>query len=155
MAKVIQLGDYIREVAFRKNLSDREVARRSRGEIAASYVGDIKKGEATNPTVEKLQALARGLGCSEDELFRVARGLPIEDVDDPVETELLEKFKRLSPERQHDILKLLDFFDTMDTTQYQSGQVAHTPVEGSIEPSEPHPMLSHPMAQPTQKKGGK
>jgi len=149
------LGDYIREVTDRKDLSDREVARRSRSGITPSYIGNIKNGRVDNPSVKKLQALARGLGVPEDELFRVARGLPIDKVANPVESDLLEKFKRLSPERQQEILKLLDFFDSMDTIQSQSGQVVPTSVEGMIEPSEPQPMLSHPMAQPTKKKGGR
>jgi hypothetical protein len=81
--------------------------------------------------------------------------MPIEEVDDPVEAELLEKFKRLSHQRQHEILKLMDIFESMDITQFHSGQGVPTTGEGVITPSEPHPMLSHPMAQPNQKKGGK
>src|SRR5215475_2675443 len=96
-AKKIKLGDYIREVTDRKDLSDREVARRSRSGITPSYIGNIKNGRVDNPSVKKLQALARGLGVPEDELFRVARGLPIDKVANPVESDLLEKFKRLSP----------------------------------------------------------
>jgi transcriptional regulator with XRE-family HTH domain len=59
-----------------KQLSSRDVEARSQGKIADAYVLKIKKGITTNPTVSKLQALAVGLGVSEDEIFKIARGLP-------------------------------------------------------------------------------
>jgi transcriptional regulator with XRE-family HTH domain len=122
VVKKIKLRDYVREVASQKNLSDREIEKRSRKGITASYIGDIKNGQVDNPSVKKLQALARGLGVSEDEIFRVARGVPIEEADNPVESQLLEKFGRLSGERQQEILKLLDFYDSLDLNIHPAGQ---------------------------------
>jgi len=56
------------------------------------------------PSVEKLQALAQGLGVPEEDIFRVARGLPLEEAENPTETALVTKFHRLSEGRQQEIL---------------------------------------------------
>lgn len=115
VAKMTKLSEYVRDVVSRKGLSSSEVQKRSRNQISFGYVNDIINERTTNPSVEKLQALARGLGVPEDDLFRVARGLPIEEVANPIEVDLVEKFKRLSKERQDEILALLDFYDARDT----------------------------------------
>jgi transcriptional regulator with XRE-family HTH domain len=57
-----------------KRLSRRDVQVMSGWKITDAYVGSIINGRARNLSVEKLQALARGLGVDEDEIFRVARG---------------------------------------------------------------------------------
>jgi transcriptional regulator with XRE-family HTH domain len=46
--------------------------------ITEGYVRSITRGAASNPSVKKLQALAAGLGVEEEEIFRVARGLPVD-----------------------------------------------------------------------------
>jgi transcriptional regulator with XRE-family HTH domain len=114
VAKIKPLSDYVREVIEQKNLSGGKIEKRTRKAITASYINDIKNGASVNPSVKKLQELARGLGVSEDEIFRVARGLPIEEVDNPVEAELLTKFNYLTPHRQQEILKLIDFYYSAD-----------------------------------------
>ncbi|MCI0488256.1 MAG: helix-turn-helix transcriptional regulator [Blastocatellia bacterium] len=70
------LKGYVKRLLKQKKMTLREVQRRSGGQITQAYVGAIVKGVHSNPTVEKLKALARGLGVDEDELFRAARGLP-------------------------------------------------------------------------------
>jgi transcriptional regulator with XRE-family HTH domain len=57
-----------------KNLSRSDVKLRSGGEITDSYVSAIISGVATNLSVEKLKALARGLRISERKLVDVAFG---------------------------------------------------------------------------------
>ena len=69
------LAKYIARVLKEKRLSLRDVQVMSESKITDAYVGSILRGRATNPSVEKLQALARGLGVDEDEIFRVARGV--------------------------------------------------------------------------------
>ena len=69
------LANYIARVLKEKRLSLRDVQAMSDSKITDAYVGSILRGRASNPSVEKLQALARGLGVDEDEIFRVARGL--------------------------------------------------------------------------------
>jgi transcriptional regulator with XRE-family HTH domain len=70
------LSGYVRGILSQKRLSFRDVQRRSGGRITQGYVGAIVNGRYANPSVEKLKALAAGLGESEEEVFRVARGLP-------------------------------------------------------------------------------
>ena len=69
------LSHYVDRVMKEKHLSRRDVKLRSGGEITDSYVSGIISGSATNLSVEKLKALARGLRVREMELIRVAFGL--------------------------------------------------------------------------------
>src|SRR5262245_26506542 len=69
------LSDYVRRILSQKRLSFRDVQRRSGGRITQGYVGAIVHGRYANPSVEKLKALACGLGENEEVVFRVARGL--------------------------------------------------------------------------------
>jgi transcriptional regulator with XRE-family HTH domain len=67
------LRQYVKRTLKLKRLSLRDVQRRSGGDITQGYVGAIIKGTNSNLTVDKLKALARGLGVDEDEIFLVAR----------------------------------------------------------------------------------
>lgn len=69
------LSHYVDRVMKEKHLSRRDVKLRSGGEITDSYVSGIISGSATNLSVEKLKALARGLRVREMELIRVAFGI--------------------------------------------------------------------------------
>ena len=68
------LGRYVRQRMEARGLSARQVAERSGNKITAAYVTGIMKGSAANPSVEKMKALAEGLGVARDELFDVACG---------------------------------------------------------------------------------
>src|SRR5215469_7787870 len=68
------LAEYVTRIMEQKGLGPLEVQERSEGQITDSYVGSIKSGKQKNPTVSKLQALAKGLDVDEDELFLIARG---------------------------------------------------------------------------------
>jgi transcriptional regulator with XRE-family HTH domain len=68
------LSQYVRRVMAEKKLSAVEVECRSGSEISRTYVWSIAHGRHKNISVEKLRALARGLGVSQEELFRVACG---------------------------------------------------------------------------------
>ena len=61
-----------------KRLTQKDVDRMSGGRITAAYVGSITTGRADNLSVEKVKALAAGLGVDVDDLFHVACGLPEE-----------------------------------------------------------------------------
>ena len=69
------LAKYVDRVLKEKHLTLRDVQVMSGWKITDAYVGSIIRGRANNPSVEKLQALARGLGVDENEIFRVARGM--------------------------------------------------------------------------------
>lgn len=120
------LAQYVARVISEKNLRHHEVKEISGGEITDGYVRGIMTGKARNPSVDKLKALALGLGVSEDEIFRVARGLPSEgehhekqsnyriivnlmsaSLKNRTLTELLEEAARLTPESQEEAVRLL------------------------------------------------
>ena len=68
------LSRYVDRIMKEKHLSRSDVKLRSGGEITDSYVSAIINGVATNLSVEKLKALARGLRVSERKLVDVAFG---------------------------------------------------------------------------------
>jgi len=76
-AKIETLAEYVTRIMDEKGLSGRDVEARSNDEIANGYVMKIANGGTTNPSIEKTKALAKGLGVDEDELFYVARGVPL------------------------------------------------------------------------------
>lgn len=69
-----RLSDYIARILNERRLTSYDVQTRSGNEIGQSYVVKLKNGDITNPSAQKLKALAKGLGVSEDELFAIARG---------------------------------------------------------------------------------
>jgi len=97
------LSEYVKRVMTEKRLTLREVARLSGSRITQGYVGGIVQGLHTNPSVEKLKALAAGLGVDENEAFRVARGL---------EAKLPSSLEEMSRDREAN----LAFLDMMKTT---------------------------------------
>jgi transcriptional regulator with XRE-family HTH domain len=105
----MKLNDYVQRVMRDKSLGLKDVERNSHGRISHGYVSDILTEKTTNPSVGKLKALALGLGVSEDEIFRVARGLPIEGDSNQVER-LLPTFNDLSDSEQSLIYTLASFF---------------------------------------------
>ena len=72
------LGEFVKRVMKLKGLTQKDVQRMSGGRITDGYVASIAVGRACNPSVDKIKALADGLGVDVDELFHVACGLPEE-----------------------------------------------------------------------------
>ena len=68
------LGAFVKNIMHEKRLSLRQVAQASQGGITQGYVGGIVNGRYRNLTVDKVRALAVGLGIDEDELFTIMRG---------------------------------------------------------------------------------
>lgn len=78
MAKTNEdLSLYIRDVMNAKGLTQKDVQKKSGGRITDGYVASILTGRATNPSVDKIKALADGLGVDVNELFHIAAGLPL------------------------------------------------------------------------------
>lgn len=119
------LSEYVKRVMKLKGLTQKDVQRMSGGRITDGYVASITTGRARNLSVDKLMALADGLGVDSDELFHVACGL--EEVDEkgrssqsqdslmiletvqkavmsPAVTEILHELVRLSPEERAGLL---------------------------------------------------
>lgn len=77
-SKIETLSQYVKRILKEKQMTMKNVQERSEGGIADAYVGSIVSGVAKNPSVDKLKALAQGLGEPEDDVFKVARGLPLD-----------------------------------------------------------------------------
>jgi transcriptional regulator with XRE-family HTH domain len=68
------LGRYVQRILQQKKMTLREVERKADGQITNSYISKILNGTVTNLTVEKIAALARGLGVDGREIFDIAYG---------------------------------------------------------------------------------
>ena len=127
------LAQYVTRTIKEKGLKHHEVKENSGGRITDGYVRGIMTGSASNPSVKKLQALARGLNVDEDEIFRVARGLPIqsktkyEEDETHVRTiallllgsmksaslrELLSEVVRMPPDHRQEAVNALKFLNS-------------------------------------------
>lgn len=69
-----KLKAFIEEVMEKEGLSVAEIERRSGCEITDSHIFKILKGKAKSIGVDKLNALAKGLGVSNVQLLRVVSG---------------------------------------------------------------------------------
>jgi transcriptional regulator with XRE-family HTH domain len=132
-----ELGEYVKRVMKLKGLTQKDVQRMSGGRITDGYVASITTGRAKNLSVDKLRALADGLGVDTDELFHVACGL--ENLDEsgvsnapdslmiletvqqavmsPGVTQILHEVVGLSPEER---AGLLGFIKRLGSTKRKS-----------------------------------
>jgi transcriptional regulator with XRE-family HTH domain len=69
------LSEYVKRVMKLKGLTQKDVQQMSGWKITDGYVASITTARATNLSVDKLLALADGLGVDYDELFHVASGV--------------------------------------------------------------------------------
>lgn len=132
------LREYVKRVMKLKGLTQKDVQRMSGARITDGYVASITTGRATNLSVDKLMALADGLGVDFDELFHVACGRQEVDargrtshapdslmiletvqkaVMSPAVTEILHEVVRLSPEER---AGLLAFMKRLGSTKRKS-----------------------------------
>lgn len=68
------LREYLKKVMKEKQLSGVDIEKRSGGKIGDSYISKILRGQSKNLTVEKINALAEGLGVDSVDVFRAASG---------------------------------------------------------------------------------
>jgi transcriptional regulator with XRE-family HTH domain len=68
------LSQFVKRVIEEKALTLHDVELLSGKRITDTYVGNIISGEASNPSIDKIQALARGLGVEVVDLFKAAVG---------------------------------------------------------------------------------
>ena len=67
MAILVKFGGNIRRIRKQRGFSQEELAHRSG--LHRTYIGGIERGER-NPSLENIVAIALGLGCRAEELFR-------------------------------------------------------------------------------------
>jgi transcriptional regulator with XRE-family HTH domain len=117
------LGEYVRRVMKLKGLTQKDVQRMSGGRITDGYVASITIGRASNLSVEKIKALADGLGVDVDELFHIACGVPETDtrridplmiletlqraVTSPDVSQILHEVVAMSPQERADLLRYI------------------------------------------------
>lgn len=68
-----KLREYIRKIK-EQGTPVAQIARQSEGEITDSYIFDILSGKTKHISVDKLVALAKGLGMDSVELFKLTIG---------------------------------------------------------------------------------
>jgi len=103
-------GDFVQQIRQEKSLSCKDVEKRSARfgkPIAGSYVNRIENNPALNPTAVALKALAYGLGVPPAEVLLRAVGLVDSGVKSE-ETQLLSRFRELSPEKRVLVLDMVD-----------------------------------------------
>ena len=132
------LSEYVKRVMKLKGLTQKDVQRMSGRRITDGYVASITTGRAKNLSVDKLVALADGLGVDYDELFHVACGtesradaggsrnkpdslMILETVQQavmsPAVTQILHEVVRLSSEQR---VGLLAFIKRLGSTKRKS-----------------------------------
>lgn len=102
--RIESLADYVRRVRQEKGLSTLEVERNSGNQITDGYVSQIENSYVKNVSPQKLQALAKGLGVSEEEIFAVARGKSLNE-DEALDAEMAHfasRVKKLTPQNKRD-----------------------------------------------------
>jgi transcriptional regulator with XRE-family HTH domain len=75
--------EYLNRWLKEHKLSAVEIERRSGGAITDGYIGQLKRGEQKNLTVDKLIALARAMGDNPHNLLDVFMGEPVPQSTDP------------------------------------------------------------------------
>src|SRR6185369_17508378 len=105
------LSDYVRRIRTQKHLSCADVSQQSARvgkRIAGSYVNRIENDPRLNPTAVALRALANGLGVPVPELLVRALGITSHEGHSMEEWSLVTRYRELSPERQEDVLNIVD-----------------------------------------------
>lgn len=108
------LPDFVRRLRREKDLSLADVSNRSGGRIGRTHIHRIENGEAKGVSVEKLRALAKGLGVTDEEIFAVARGKKPEDDPDFLKSRLgllSLKFDKVPIDKRVNVEALIDLLD--------------------------------------------
>lgn len=108
------LSEYVRRIRAAKDLSTTDVENNSGRKISDAYVTQIENRRVKNVSPEKLKALAKGLGITEDEIFAVARGQAPEDSEKFKDSRfalLSLKFDKIPPDQRVNVEALIELLD--------------------------------------------
>lgn len=113
------LPEYVRRVINEKGLTFRQVEERSKSgesKVTGAYVNKIVNSivfDVTTLSIDKIQALARGLGEPEETVFSIIRGVkPNKEVVIDKQFENLSlKFSGLPPTRKERLQSLIEMMD--------------------------------------------
>jgi len=115
------LSDYVQRVRNERGFSLLDVELNSGRRISNTYVSRIENGHVTNPTRAKLQALARGLRVSPQEMYEVAFGTQVKDEDEGFRKSALfllyQKLIEARPEKRRLVEAMIEMIlNDLDTT---------------------------------------
>ena len=71
------LSEYLKKQIKEKNLTAKEIERRSKKKVTDTHIGAIISGKTKNPTVKVIVGIAEGLGVDPIEVFKVATGVGV------------------------------------------------------------------------------
>lgn len=108
MNQTEDLADYVRRIINERDLTLRQIEERSGGAITHGYVSKILSRAVTNLSVDKLKALAKGLGIPGEEVFAVVRGETTSGELAFDELRLLELYRTLAPEKRLEAIAHLE-----------------------------------------------
>jgi transcriptional regulator with XRE-family HTH domain len=106
---VTDFGDFVRQIRRQKGLSMGDVSRRSGRfgkRISATHIGRIENNVTKTVSVDRLKALAKGLGVPVMDLLARASG--VVSSTDSEELSLLTRFRELPPNRRADVMDIVD-----------------------------------------------
>jgi transcriptional regulator with XRE-family HTH domain len=109
-----RLGEYILRTSKEKDLTLRDIEARSGGKITHGYLSKIISGSTKNVTVDKILAIARGLGVSEEDVFDAARGCAPHAEPDFSQSDfaaLFFKYRDLTSDDKAEIDRLIKLVD--------------------------------------------
>lgn len=111
---IMNLSTFIKQIMAARGFSYRDIEARSGGRISHGYVNSLVRGTHKNPTVEKISALAKGLGVPEDTLTKVVKGILLKEKDDPafvvVEEAIREIGIKLTKEEKEKVIYIVKNF---------------------------------------------
>jgi transcriptional regulator with XRE-family HTH domain len=99
-----RLAEFLSAKMKESNLTAQDVVRLSGKRISAGTVWNVLNGRVRNIETETLQAFARAVQVSEDELFEEAYGRRLSGADDPNELKLGIWYRNLPPDSQRDVM---------------------------------------------------
>lgn len=107
------LAEYVSRIRGEKNFSVEKVAERSGGAISQAYVNKIENNGVKNVSPEKLLALAKGLGVTQEEIFAVVRGKN-PNTDAVLDERFVQaglKFKQVKEDKRRNAEALFEAFE--------------------------------------------
>jgi hypothetical protein len=103
-----KLRELIERAIKEQKLSVAEIVRRSGGRIKDSYIFDIQSGKTKSISVQKLNALADGLGVNRVELYMLVSGIEEEESWTPQSlVRAIQKMIHLKPNEIRQVKKIL------------------------------------------------
>ena len=100
-------GEWLNDEIMRRGWSQAELARRSG--ISRQAISNYITGRILTPDDQALRSIARGLGYSAEEMYRIAGILPQEQKPNSISRAVLHILSQLPEDQQEDILNYAEY----------------------------------------------